>query len=113
MANTYYAGHDFQWMNEFMKIIQEKQNLKRVTTHCIAEAIHHQYIYKKQTTFKLSHKTLLLFGVDRRLIKPYLQAFQQAGLLKYTIKNGKIPTIILLLIPTNTSNTTNKTTNKT
>jgi len=103
MVNNFYAGHNFQWMDKFMKATQEKQNLKQITAHCIAEAIHHQYIYKKHKILKLSHKLLSLFEIDRRYLKPYLQAFQQAGLLKYNIKNGKAPVITLLLIPTNTT----------
>jgi len=103
MANNYYAGHNFQWMVKFMKATQEKQNLRQTTAYCIASAIHHQYIYKKKKTFKLSHKTLTRFGASRRSLKLYLQAFQQAGLLKFKIKSGKTPIITLLLTPTKTT----------
>ena len=107
MVDNYYAGHRFQWMEQFMKAVSKEQQLVRSTAYAIACCIHHQFIYRgRQKTFKLSHKTLALFGVDRRRIKPYLSSFQQANLIKYSIKIGKIPKITLLLIPTNTINKT-------
>ncbi len=104
MVTKYYAGHSFQWMESFMKAIPKGQRLVGGIAFSLACCIHHQYIYKKHKTFKLSHKILESFKVDSRHIRPYLCAFQQAGLIKYNIKNGKKPIITLLLIPSNTIN---------
>ena len=57
VVNNYYAGHDFKWMDTFMKAIPKKQRLVGGIAFAIACCIHHQYIYKRQKTFKLSHKT--------------------------------------------------------
>ena len=106
MVNNYYAGHDLEWMEKFMKAFSKKskkQRLVKSTAFAIACCIHHQYIYKRQKTFKLSHKILSLFGIDYRYLKPYLILFQQAGLLKFKIEKGKSPIITLKLLPPSTS----------
>jgi len=102
MVDSYYAGHKFKWMKSFMKAVQKKSCFHNTMAHCIAEAIHHQYTYEKQKTFKLSHKILVNFGINRRYIRPYLQLFQQAGLIKFEIEKGRSPTITLILTPHNT-----------
>ena len=108
MATKYYAGHSFQWMESFMKATQKHPYLHLTKAVCIAAAIHYQYVYGKQETFKLSHKALANFGVSRQYIRLYLQLFQQAGLIKFEIKKGRSPTITLILIPHNTIIKTNK-----
>ena len=108
MVNNYYAGHDLEWMEKFMKAFSKKskkQRLVKSTAFAIACCIHHQYIYKRQKTFKLSHKILSLFGIDSRYLKPYLFFFQQAGLLKFKIEKGKSPIITLKFLPPTTSTT--------
>ncbi len=47
------------------------------------------------STFKLNHKVLSLFGINRRCLKTYLSLFQQAGLLSFSIKKGTAPIITL------------------
>ena len=111
MVDNYYAGHNLKWMGEFLKAVsreQKGQELVGSTAHSIACSIHHQYIYKRQKTFKLSRKTLALFGIKSRCLRPYLTLFQQAGLIKFRIKRRKSPIITLISIPL-TSNTINKT----
>lgn len=96
--NVKYAGHSFKWMDKFTGSIKG-QRLRNSIAISIACCICHQYNYKKQGTFKLSHRTLAHFGLNPRSIKPYLNSFQQAGLIKFSIEIGKTPTITLLLIP--------------
>ncbi len=112
MPQAYYAGHSFGWMNKFLNAIPKKQRLKRSIAFGIASCIHHQFIYTKQSLFKLSHKTLNSFGVNRRYLEPYLSLFQEAGLIKYYTEKGKSPIIHLLLRPTNSYIITNDKLNK-
>ena len=58
-------------------------------------------IYNKQPTFKLNHKTLKLFGLNRKTIQPYLAYFEEAGLIEYSIKKGYLPIIHLHHLPIN------------
>ena len=123
MAAGFYAGHGFEWMNKFLRAIPKKQRLKLGIAYAIASAIHHQFIYKKSDMLKLSHKTLQLFGLNRKCLKPYLTAFKEAGLIQYDITKGRSPVIQLLIFPNNlyiinssnidqyTVNTNNSTTN--
>ena len=101
MNNVFYAGHEFKWMNNFLEAVPENKWFRKSIAMCVACCIHHQFVYKKQSTFKLTHKTLSLFGVNRKCLRRYLFIFQQAGLIKYTIKNKRSPIITLLLLPYN------------
>lgn len=113
MARNFYAGHDFKWMGQFMKAIPKGQRLTGGVAFALACCIHHQYVYKKQKTFELPHKILKSFKINSRYIRPYLQLFQQANLIKYNIKKGKTPLITLLLIPSINNSINNKDTIKT
>jgi len=88
-------------MNKFLKAIPEGKYLRLSIAHGIAASIHYQFLYKKYDILKLSHKTLKLFGVNRKCLKPYLELFQEAGLIQYTIVKGKSPIIQLLVFPDN------------
>ncbi len=101
MSSLYYAGHDFIWMEKFLKSIPKNRKLPRCSAICLAEAIHHQFIYTKKQTFSLSHKTLRYFGLNRKCIKTYLLLFQEAGLIKAVFKRGSSPRVKLLLLPSN------------
>ncbi len=104
MAGEFFAGFSFKWMKKFLKAIPEEKWYHKHVAFCLACCIHHQYVYKKQTTFKLTHKKLKLFCVNRQTLKRYLEIFQQAGLIKYSIQSKKSPIITLLLVPTSTYN---------
>ncbi|EMR74256.1 hypothetical protein MBGDN05_00686 [Thermoplasmatales archaeon SCGC AB-539-N05] len=100
MVEQFYAGHSFDWMNKFLNAIPKKHRLKQSIAFSLAACIHHQFIYTKQSTFKLTHKTLDSFGVNRRSIRPYLTLFQKAGLIDYNVKRGRSPIVELLVLPT-------------
>lgn len=97
--NNFYYGHKFDWLNTFRKTGEKNSHLRKGTLQLLTLCIHHKYRYTKQPTFSLNHKILKQFDIDRRLIRPYLETFRQAGLLKYEIKKGKSPLITLLFRP--------------
>ena len=107
MTEKYYAGHSFEWMQRFLQAIP-KSRVKCIAV-CLAEAIHHKFIYTKQPVFNLSHSTLEKFGITRQSSRPYLQFFQEAELINVTFRNKASPIIQLLLLPTNYYNINNKT----
>lgn len=109
MNETFYAGHDFKWMNKFLNAIPKKHRFRQSIAFALAACIHHQFVYTRQSIFNLSHKTLESFGIERRCLKPYLFLFQKAGLLDYTIKKGTSPIIQLIVLPTNYYIINNKT----
>ena len=112
MSEAFYAGHSFKWTNKFLNAIPKGQRYKRSIAFGIATCIHHQYIYTKQTVFKLSNKKLILFGVQSRFLKPYLTLFQKADLIEYFIKQGNSPIIQLLLLPSSYYTISNKNINQ-
>jgi len=101
MNEKFYAGHNMNWMQQFLDAVPNKKRTSKSIGFSLACCIHHQYVYKKKNIFKINHNSLQYFGVKRKSLKTYLEYFKQARLINYTIKNGKIPTIELLLIPTN------------
>lgn len=96
---NFYYGHDLKWMQKFKKAIPKKQHYSMSIAFCLACCIHHRYKCSGQITFRLSHKNLIDFGLSRKYLKLYLEAFQQAALIKYEIKKGKSPLITLLCCP--------------
>jgi hypothetical protein len=111
MSAEFYAGHSFDWIQKFLDSIPEKRWFHKNIVFCIACCIHHQYVYKRQSTFKLTHKKLASFGVNRKNLKRYLEVFQQAGLIKYKIELKKSPVITLLSLPNNKQVRSNKSIN--
>jgi len=111
MNKEYYAGHDFSWIKQFLMSIP-KQYRKDIALG-IAEAIHHQFRYKKSEIFNLTHATLDKFGVCRKRLPTYLHFFQGKGLISYEIKKGSAPRIQLLFLPqTNYRNNSSMETSK-
>lgn len=108
MNEAFYAGHEFKWMNNFLKAVPENKWFRKSIAMCIACCIHHQFVYKKQTTFKLSHKALASFGINRKCLRRYLSIFRQAGLIEFVIKDNKSPIVTLLLLPYNYYNINKK-----
>jgi len=110
MPLKFYAGHSFEWMQHFFNAIPTNKKYHKSIAYCIACCLHHYYIYKKQPTFKLTHKKLELFAINRRSLRRYLELFKQTKLLQYTIEDNKTPIVTLLLLPTtNYKQTTNNT----
>jgi hypothetical protein len=99
MPEMFYAGHSFDWMKRFLNAIPKGSRLVKSTAVCIAEVIHHQFIYKKQPILILNHAILERFGVGRQHIKPYLLHFQEVGLINVSFKRGVSPKIELLAVP--------------
>jgi len=95
----FYFGHSFKWMRQIKKVFPKYQKLKRKNIHCLAECLLHQYKCSKKGTFRLDHKILEEFSLDRRNIEPYLKILQQNKFIEYEIKKGKKPIITLLFHP--------------
>jgi len=104
MAIEFYAGHNFKWIQKFLDAIPENKWYHKHIAFCLACCIHHQFIYKKQSVFKLTHKKLNLFCINRKKLIRYLEIFQQAKLIKYEIQKRKAPIITLLLLPSTINN---------
>ena len=99
MNEAFYAGHEFKWINNFLKAVPENKWYRKSIAFSIACCIHHQCVYEKQLTFKLTHKTLDLFGRNRKSLRRYLDIFQEVGLIEYSIKPKKSPLVSLILLP--------------
>lgn len=106
--NNYYAGHEFQWMRQFLDAIPKWYS--RSVAFSIASAIHHQCRYKKSLVFSLPHSLLNDFGIQYRSLPIYLKIFQENGLLKFSNSIGCSFKVELLLSPQfyNKETTTNK-----
>jgi len=92
----FYNRHSLIWMRKFTDTIPEKSYLHKATAFCLAAAIHHQITLKKSSTIKLTHDILKEFCVNRKHIKQYLDCFQKAGLIHYSVIRGSSPFIELL-----------------
>ena len=99
--NSYYAGHEFQWIQHFLDAIPEKY--VKAIGFSIAAAIHHQYTYKKSNKFSLPHSIQKIFGIHSRSLPRYLSIFQQYNLIKFSSSIGNSFEIELLLLPNSTS----------
>ena len=99
MNNGYYAGHSFEWMQKFLNTIPRKKGLSKTNGYAIASCLHHQCIYSKQQVFKLNHRLLKHFGINRKSLPIYLTFFKNAELINYRIKKGSLPIINLLELP--------------
>lgn len=102
----YYAGHEFQWIQIFLDVTPK--GFSQSVAYCVANAIHHQYIYKKSNKFSLPHSIQKRFAVHQRALPRYLEIFQKYELLKFKNSIGNSFEIELLVLP----NCTNKNSTK-
>ena len=93
----FYNKHSLAWMRKFIKAIPEKSHLSKTVAFCLAAAIHHQVTLKKSKSIRLTHDVLKEFSLNRRHLKNYLECFQQANLIRFSISQGSAPFVELLV----------------
>ena len=99
MVSRYYAGHSMDWIKKFKEAIPEESHLRRIIARSIAEAIQHQYNLTGKEDISLNSTSLKDFDICSKNMKPYLQYFQEAGLLEVSFNKGKAPKIKLVCRP--------------
>lgn len=88
-----------EWIQKFKEAIPKNSHLRRIIARSIAEAMQHQYNCTGKDDIILNSSSLKEFDICSKNMKPYLQLFQEAGLLQVWFGKGKAPRIKLICRP--------------
>ena len=97
--NEYMPAIPFSWLTKMTQAIPRKRGKSSAITVCVVMALYYSWKIAKANEFKITHKTLERFGLNRKELPRILEALEKAGHVTVTKQPGQSPTITIVNRP--------------